>query len=73
MQVSQNTPINSTERPFLAKWDTAARHYFAFFEASKIVASDNLKSLQANPFTNWRNTIQLRDRYNAVDSLTLRQ
>ena len=45
MQVSQNTPINSTERPFLAKWDTAARHYFAFFEASKIVASDNLKSL----------------------------
>lgn len=45
MQVSQTTPINAQERPYLAKWDLAARRYFGFFEASKVIASDNLRSL----------------------------
>ncbi len=57
MQANQTTPINAQERPYLAKWDAAARRYFGFFEASKIIASDNVQNLQANPFTNWRNPI----------------
>ena len=57
MQVSKTSPISATERPYLAKWDSAARRYFGFFEASKVIASDNVKNLQTNPFTSWRNPI----------------
>ena len=45
MQVNKTSPISATERPYLAKWDSAARRYFGFFEASKVIASDNVRSL----------------------------
>ena len=45
MQVSQTSPISAAERPYLAKWDAAARRYFGFFEASKVIASDNVRNL----------------------------
>ena len=32
-----------------------------------------MKALRSSIFTSWRNPIQLRDRYSAVDTITLRQ
>lgn len=73
MKVNQTTPIDATQRPYLAQWDTAARRNFAKFEAMKLAAADNLWQVKNSVLTAWRNPIQMRDRYTEIDTLTLRQ
>ena len=73
MQVKAESPIDSQAQPYLFQWDSAARQYHSFFEVNKKAAHDGLLNLKSNPLTSWRNAIQLRDRYMAADTLTLRQ
>lgn len=73
MKVSQTSPIDPTRRPYLAQWDTAARRNFTRFEAMKLAAADNLWQVKNSVLTSWRNPIQMRDRYTAIDTLTMRQ
>lgn len=73
MQVKAESPIDAQAQPYLFNWDSAARQYHSFFEVNKKAAHDGLLNLRSNPLTSWRNAIQLRDRYMAADTLTLRQ
>jgi|DEB19_MinimDraft_2_1074335.scaffolds.fasta_scaffold86903_1 hypothetical protein len=73
MQVNVKSPVNSEAQPYLHKWDSATRNYFSYFEVQKKIAADNLLTLRSNPLVNWRNPIQLRNRIQQQDELTLRQ
>lgn len=73
MQVKLDSSVDHAQQPYLHAWDTAARQYHTFFEAHKKIAADNLLSLRSSTLTNWRSPIQLRSRYQALDSLSLRQ
>ena len=73
MQVKAESPIDAQAQPYLHKWDSAARQYHSYFEINKKIAIDNMLNLRSNPLTSWRNAIQMRDRFMASDSLTLRQ
>ena len=50
-----------------------ARQQFGHFEPMKQAASDNLYQVKNSLWTNWRNPIQMRDRYTDLDQLNLRQ
>jgi hypothetical protein len=39
----------------------------------KLAAADNLWQVKNSALTSWRNPIQMRDRYTAIDSITMRQ
>lgn len=73
LQVKATSPIDPVKQPYLFSWDNSARQYHAFFESSKHTARQNLKLLGLNPWTAWRDVIQLRGRYERVDELALRQ
>ena len=73
LTVKQNSSVDPVKQPYLFAWDSSARQYHSFFEASKLTARNNLKLLGLNPWTNWRDAIQTRGRYERVDELCLRQ
>jgi len=60
-------------RPFLFAWDQAVRKHHAWFEIQKIQQRQQLDNLKSSRWTNWRDPIQWASRYQAVDSLELRQ
>lgn len=39
----------------------------------KLAAAENLWQVKNSALTSWRNPIQMRDRYQAIDSITMRQ
>ena len=73
VSVKATSSVDATQQPYLHGWDTAARQYHSFFELKKQSAADNLLRLRANPFTQWRGLIQVKNRYTTIDTLTYRQ
>ena len=64
--------VDANVAPFLHAWDSSVRKYHPWFEAQKAMANKDIFKLKNNAWTNWRDPIQLRGRYEAVDSLELR-
>lgn len=73
MQVNKVSPVDAEKKPFLANWDAVARRNFAFFESMKVAAGRNLQNILGSPLTDWRTVSQCRDRYQAIDTITMRQ
>ena len=73
VSVKATSSVDASQQPYLHGWDTAARQYHSFFEVKKQSAADNLLRLRANPFTQWRGMIQMKNRFTAIDTLTYRQ
>ena len=66
------SPVDANERPFLHAWDTSVRKYHPWFEVQKTLATKDIFRLKNNVFTNWRDPIQFRGRYEEADNLELR-
>ena len=73
MQQSLDSRVSAETHPFLNSWDTRARKYAQFFQVYTLSGRNDLTKLRSSALTTWKDVIQRQDRYQALDSLKLRQ